>query len=75
MYSIVQRESLEGVREEPGGQINDMPRGPNDVPGAPVSEIGQGEIRGSVGHSGPIYPIGPVGPNPRLRNRAGRNQR
>ena len=64
MYSIVQRESLEGVREEPGGQINDMPRGPNDVPGAPVSEIGQGEIRGSVGHSGPIYPIGPVGPNP-----------
>ena len=29
VYSIVQRESLEGVREEPGGQINDMPRGPN----------------------------------------------
>ena len=65
VYSIVQRESFEGVREEPGGQINDMPRGPNDVPGSPVSEIGQGEIRGSVGHSGPIYPIGPVGPNPR----------
>ncbi len=65
VYSIVQRESFEGVREEHGGQINDMLRGPNDVPGSPVSEIGQGEIRGNVGPSGPIYPIGPVGLNPR----------
>ena len=65
VYGIVQRESFEGVREEHGGQINDMPRGPNDVPGSPVSEIGQGEIRGNVGPSGPIYPIGPVGLNPR----------
>ena len=64
MYSLVQRESLEGVREEHGGQINDMLRGPNHVPGSRVSEIRQGEIRGNVGHSGPIYPIGPVGPNP-----------
>jgi hypothetical protein len=64
VYSIVQRESFEGVREEHGSQINDMLRGPNDVLGSPVSEIGQGEIRGNVGPSGPIYPIGPVGLNP-----------
>ncbi|MGB7632460.1 MAG: hypothetical protein WBL68_01925, partial [Nitrososphaeraceae archaeon] len=49
--SLVQRESLEGVREEHGGQINDMLRGPNHVPGSPVSEIGQGEIRGNFGPS------------------------
>ena len=42
-----------------------MLRSPNHVPESPVSEIGQGEIRGNVGPSGPIYPISPVGPNPR----------
>ena len=59
-YSLVQRESLVLGPEEHGGQINSMLRGPNLLPGSPVSE----EIRDNVGPASPIYPIGPAGPNP-----------